>query len=196
QLHKNFTCTDRGSGEMDKGQYDVSENVFGITGALVLYRASTLQHIRFKDEFFDHDFFAYKEDVDLAWRLRQAGVGAWYQSTAIAYHYRGMYGQEKMGWIDRLRHRKSKSRLRSYYSTRNHWAMLSKNMDIFSFIVFFPYLFLTEMARFVYVFFFEGSNRRAIAHAILWIPRMFQKRRSMKNIKTVSVFRLMKQFAK
>ncbi|MEK7680225.1 MAG: hypothetical protein AAB356_08530, partial [Deltaproteobacteria bacterium] len=67
---------------------------------------------------------------------------------------------------------------------------------IFSFIVFFPYLFLTEMARFVYVFFFEGSNRRAIAHAILWIPRMFQKRRSMKNIKTVSVFRLMKQFAK
>ncbi len=82
---------------MDNGQYAEAERVFGLSGALVMYRATALQAVRFEDEFFDHDFFAYKEDVDLAWRLQHLGWDAWYEPRAIAHHYRGMYGPDGVG---------------------------------------------------------------------------------------------------
>src|SRR3989338_1155522 len=147
--HRNYTVTDRGAGELDKGQYDTEEFVFGISGALVLFRASSLEDVRYEDEILDHHFFAYKEDVDLAWRLQQAGWDAFYVPRAVAYHYRGIYGPEKSGLWQRLRNHRSKSSLRNFFSTRNHWLMLIKNIHGSHFLLSLPWIGLYEGGRFV-----------------------------------------------
>ncbi|MEK7620156.1 MAG: glycosyltransferase family 2 protein [Patescibacteria group bacterium] len=179
--HRNHTVTDRGAGELDEGQYKKQEKVFGISGALALFRASALEDIRFGDEVLDHDFFAYKEDVDLAWRLQHTGWDALYVPRAVAYHYRGMYGPEKSGFWKRLRNRREKSVLRNFFSTRNHWLLLLKNLKCTSLLFSFPWVLTYEGARLVYVLIFERSGWRALRETIVLAPRMWKKRRATMN---------------
>jgi GT2 family glycosyltransferase len=174
--HRNHTVTDRGAGELDQGQYEEQEHVFGISGALVLYRASALEEVRFEDEILDHDFFAYKEDVDLAWRLQHRGWDALYVPQAVAYHYRGMYGPEKSGLWQRLQNRRDKSTLRNFFSTRNHWMLLLKNVTCTSLVFTFPWIFAYEGARLVYVLVVERSGWRALKEVVALAPRMWKKR--------------------
>ncbi len=176
RARKSRTFADRGAGEMDLGQYDEQCEVFGISGALALYRASALQDVRFEDEFFDHDFFAYKEDVDLAWRMQHAGWDARFVPEALAFHYRGMYGPEKMGWFDRMKHRRTKSKTRSYYSNRNHWLLLVKNMRFVNALLAMPRVLPLELGRFLYTLILETQNVRSFFHAIRLFPRMLKKR--------------------
>lgn len=195
RFHKNYTFTDRGAGELDEGQYDQAEEVFGLSGALVLYRARALQSVRYNDEFFDHDFFAYKEDVDMAFRMQYAGWSAWYAPRAVAYHYRGMYGQEKMGFFARIKNRKNKSLHRSYFSTRNHWLLLLKDLDAVSALVLFPRLFLAEVARLGYILTLEMKNVKAIFDALKLVPRIWTKRRVTMRTKVVPGRMIRKKFA-
>lgn len=181
RMYKNHTCADRGAGEMDKGQYDDKREVFGISGALVLYRASALQDARFEDEFFDEDFFAYKEDVDLAWRLQKLGWDAMFVPEAVAFHYRGMYGKEKAGIIERLKNRRGKSRMRSYYSNRNHWLMIFKNLSFSDLLLNSYRIFLQELGRLLYTFLFETKNMLAFFDAIKLFPIMLKKRAWIKK---------------
>lgn len=176
--HRNHTVTDRGAGELDEGQYEEQEQVFGISGALALFRASALDEVRFGDEVLDHDFFAYKEDVDLAWRLQQTGWDALYVPSAVAYHYRGMYGPEKNGFWKRLHNRREKSSLRNFFSTRNHWLLLLKNLRCTSLLFSLPWILVYEGARLVYVLIFERSGWRALKEIVILAPRMWKKRRA------------------
>jgi len=79
---------DRGEGEEDRGQYDKAQFVSGITCACALYRRKCLEDICLGDEYFDEKYFAYYEDVDLAWRARIQGWKCLYEPGAIAYHRR------------------------------------------------------------------------------------------------------------
>src|SRR5262245_39924005 len=65
---RNQRHLDRGADQPDLGQYDKAEDIFGPTGAAALYRMAALQDVSFDSQFFDEDFFAYREDADLAWR--------------------------------------------------------------------------------------------------------------------------------
>jgi GT2 family glycosyltransferase len=174
---RRYCVAERGAGEMDTGKYDEEREVFGISGALVLYRASALVDTKIDDEFFDEDFFAYKEDVDLAWRLRSRGWASRYVPEAVAHHYRGMYGKERMGLFELLRNRQKKSARRSYYSTRNHWCLLMKNLSFTDWLRAWPWIASMEGARFVYVCLFEPRNIGAFFQALSWAPRMWKKRR-------------------
>jgi GT2 family glycosyltransferase len=55
---------------------------FGASGCCALYRRAMLEQIGG----FDERFFAYLEDVDVAWRARAAGWSCVYEPRAIAYH--------------------------------------------------------------------------------------------------------------
>ena len=79
---------DRGEGEEDRGLYDNARFVFGITCACALYRRKCLDDIRIDNEYFDENYFAYYEDVDLSWRARIRGWKSLYEPKAIAYHRR------------------------------------------------------------------------------------------------------------
>jgi GT2 family glycosyltransferase len=81
---------DRGYGDPDQGQYDENDEVFGACGAAALYRRAMLESIRDPETgYFDETFFAFYEDLDLAWRARRNGWKAVYRHRAVGYHARG-----------------------------------------------------------------------------------------------------------
>jgi GT2 family glycosyltransferase len=79
---------DRGSREVDNGHYLQYEYVFGATAAAALYRRAMIEDISLDGEFFDCDFFVYREDADVAWRAQLMGWKCLYVPYARGYHVR------------------------------------------------------------------------------------------------------------
>ena len=79
---------DRGSQEVDNGHYLQYEFVFGATAAAALYRREMIDDISLSGEFFDADFFVYREDADVAWRAQLMGWKCIYAPYARGYHVR------------------------------------------------------------------------------------------------------------
>ncbi|HKW43103.1 MAG TPA: glycosyltransferase family 2 protein [Thermoplasmata archaeon] len=75
-------AVDRGWLERDEGQYDRDPDVFGPSAGAALYRRHALETVGL----FDEDFIAYLEDVDLAWRMRLAGLTSRFAGRSIVYH--------------------------------------------------------------------------------------------------------------
>ena len=84
----NLRHLDRGSLEKDNGHYRQYEYVFGATAAAALYRREMIEDIAIDGEFFDNDFFAYREDADVAWRAQLMGWRCIYAPYARGYHVR------------------------------------------------------------------------------------------------------------
>lgn len=81
---------DRGYGREDQGQFDRDDEVFGACGAAALYRRTMLEAVAMgRGAFFDERFFAYYEDLDIAWRAQRQGWRAAYRHRALGYHARG-----------------------------------------------------------------------------------------------------------
>ena len=81
---------DRGYGRTDRGQFDRDEEVFGVCGAAALYRRAMLESIADPGGgYFDEAFFAFYEDLDLAWRAHRRGWKAVYRHRAVGHHARG-----------------------------------------------------------------------------------------------------------
>lgn len=101
-----------------RGWGDSAENhttpqqIFGPSGAAALYRREMLDEIGR----FDETFFAYYEDVDLAWRAQRAGWRCQYQPTAIVKHWHSATGNRVTNLKLRL-------------LSRNKWLTLAKNLD-------------------------------------------------------------------
>lgn len=72
-----------GRGEPDRGQHDAPADVAFLTGGALMLRRAALAAVGLFDEGF---FPAYYEDVDLCFRLRQAGWAVRYIPTAAGLH--------------------------------------------------------------------------------------------------------------
>lgn len=116
---------DRGQNEKDVGQFDKEERVFGVCGAAAIFDKEILDIIKINEDFFDSDFFAYKEDIDLCWRLNLYGFECIYDPNALAYHGRGMNSAK--GIIETIKNRKKQSEFLKGISFRNHYFMIIKN---------------------------------------------------------------------
>ena len=86
-LH-NLRHLDRGSEEIDRGQFDQPAYVFGATGAAALYRRKLIEDISVRGEFYDEDFFVYREDADVAWRAQLMGWQCLYTPQSVGWHIR------------------------------------------------------------------------------------------------------------
>lgn len=75
----------RGSGEIDRGQYDRLEEVLWPDGCAAMYRRELLDQVGG----FDEDFFAYADDAELGLRARIAGWKCLYTPAATVRHHRG-----------------------------------------------------------------------------------------------------------
>jgi GT2 family glycosyltransferase len=75
----------RGSGELDRGQYDEMEETLWPDGCAALYRHAMLDQIGG----FDEDLFAYGDDAELGLRARIAGWRCLYAPDAVVRHHRG-----------------------------------------------------------------------------------------------------------
>ncbi|MEW6089017.1 MAG: glycosyltransferase family 2 protein [bacterium] len=90
-------------------------------------------------EYFDEDFFAYIEDVDLAWRANILGWKAAYCHDAVATHFRG--GSR----ID--------SQWKQYLSFRNRYLMIIKNEKVTHLMRYFYLFILYDLTRVIFLFF-------------------------------------------
>ncbi len=84
----NLRHLDRGSLETDNGHFRNYEYVFGATAAAALYRRTMIEDTLVNGEFFDSDFFVYREDADVAWRAQLMGWKCLYVPYAKGYHVR------------------------------------------------------------------------------------------------------------
>lgn len=154
---------DRGSGEVDYGQYDRDTDIFGPCAAAALFRRAMLEDVRYGDEYFDADFFAYVEDVDLAWRARRLGWKACFVPDATAIHVRG--GS------------KTPSYLKQAWSYRNRYWMIAKNDTPASILMDLPFLAAYDLLRFVYLCLTNGRALSETARCLLKLLKMIRKRR-------------------
>jgi len=92
----------RGEGQVDRGQFDAAGEVFGVSGAVALYRLEALDDVAVDGEVFDADLFAFWEDVDLDWRLQLRGWQAWYEPAARGRHERGGAGPRRSAFVEEL----------------------------------------------------------------------------------------------
>jgi GT2 family glycosyltransferase len=92
-LYRNRRALDRGEGTTDDGRWAEPAEVFGTGGAAPLLRRAFLDDVALdldgRREWFDEDFFAYYEDIDLCWRGRLRGWTFRYAPDAVARHVRG-----------------------------------------------------------------------------------------------------------
>lgn len=87
-IRRNRRAFDRGSNDAAE-RWSQPAEVFGVSGAAAVYRVEMIRDISLQGEFYDSRFFAYKEDVDVAWRAQWLGWRAAYIPEARAYHERG-----------------------------------------------------------------------------------------------------------
>ncbi|MBB6713525.1 glycosyltransferase family 2 protein [Clostridium gasigenes] len=125
-MYRNRRFKDRGQNELDEGQYDESKEIFGVCGAAPFYSRKILDEIAIDGEYFDEDFFAYKEDIDLSWRINLAGYKNMYYPKAVAYHGRGL-GGHKGGIFNFIKYRKTQSEFLRGISLRNQVMLVNKN---------------------------------------------------------------------
>ncbi len=195
RVRRDRRVVDRGAGETDGPAYGEPTEVFGASGALALYRAEAIEALReASGDFFDEDFFAYKEDVDAAWRLRLLGWKSLYVPAAIAYHYRGTGGSEKAGPFELLKRRYGRSSLVNRLSTRNHALLLVKNDDWSNWLLHLPWILAHEFGKFWATTLFAPRALGAYAEALVLVPRMLKKRAALRKRRKVSAKEIRKWF--
>lgn len=123
---------ERGAGEVNDGQYNTEAQIIGPTGACALYRMSALRQVAHSDtEFFDADFFAYKDDVDLGWRLTRAGWVVSYLPIEVGTHRRTLGKRGLFGWgLNPVVIYRRLSNPRTAYSLRNYFWTIIKNVTL------------------------------------------------------------------
>ncbi len=109
---------DRGSQEVDNGHYLKHEYVFGATAAAALYRRRMIDDVSLDDEFFDPDFFVYREDADVAWRAQLFGWKCVYTPHARGYHVRNVLPGNRRALPPEI----------NMHSVKNRFLMRIKNM--------------------------------------------------------------------
>ncbi len=109
---------DRGSQEVDNGHYLNHEYVFGATAAAALYRREMIDDISIEGEFFDEEFFVYREDADVAWRAQLYGWRCMYTPHARGYHVRNVLPGN----------RRALPPVINMHSVKNRFLMRIKNM--------------------------------------------------------------------
>jgi GT2 family glycosyltransferase len=111
-----MSAINAGQGETDAGQFETPRPIFGAAASAALYTREALDAVfSAHGMYFDADFFAYQEDVDLAFRMRLLGFTAWCVPGPPVLHVHSATGQ-------------SYSPFKSYHIHRNTLYMIIKNM--------------------------------------------------------------------
>ncbi len=209
-IQKSGRARDRGQHEADKGQYDNQTHVMAVSGAGAMFRKVALEAVKMPKtlversllgrrqgkqgreapdnepgafEYFDEDFHSYWEDVDLSWRLVNAGYVCRFAPQAVAYHGRGTAssegGYKKVGAF--IKHHKKFTpavRRRNY---KNHIFMYLKNAPRFSWN-----FFAREFFMLGYIILFETSTLKVIPELFRLLPPIWRKRKYIQESRKIA----------
>ncbi|SHK65010.1 glycosyltransferase family 2 protein [Epilithonimonas mollis] len=97
--------------ETDNGQYDDETEIFWASGCSLFIRSEDFWNMNG----FDERFFAHQEEIDLCWRLKNAGRQIYYTGKSKVYHVGG-------GTLNKQNPQKT------YLNFRNNLTMMLKNL--------------------------------------------------------------------
>jgi len=175
---------DRGSGEPDRGQYDRLQYVFGASGAAALYRRHMLDALSIDGEYFDEDFFAYREDADLAWRAQLLGWKALYTPRAVARHERSVLPER----------RKSLPAAINMHSVKNRFLLRVKNQTLGEILVLLLPSLWRDLQVVVYVFLFERTSLPGLTFVARHWGRVLAKREWIQSRRKVTAGQMLRWF--
>ncbi len=187
---------DRGQHEVDQGQYDNQLAVIAVSGAGPMCRKAALEEVKFKREdgryeYFDEDFHSYWEDVDLGFRMTNAGWKCVFAPKAVAYHGRAA-GSSPGGY------KKFFSFLKFHKAINPRVRMLNYKNHIFLYLKntpwFYPQFFIRELAMHAYILLFETSTFKALPELLRQLPLMWRKRKVVARARKISKSELARLF--
>ncbi len=152
-----------------------SLQVRGVPATAALYRRSALDDISLTmngiREYFDEDFFMYKEDIDLALRLELRGWKSCGLPQARGYHIRttknSLFSRESQN-INR-------------WSYRNHFYILIKDLRSRIWLKQGAAIFFYECIKFLYLLLFETKTLGALRDVWNMKEKMLAKRTMIMN---------------
>ena len=149
--------------------YNESSRIFSSCGGAAIYRKELLEQIGF----FDENFFAYLEDVDLGYRANINGYKNVYCPKAMVYHVGSATTGEGM------------SPLKVYLSARNNIYLIYKNMPIIQLLINLPFLIIGSSLRY-YMFKKKGFGedyKRGLFEGIKKCNSIKKTKIQIKNLK-------------
>lgn len=172
-IFKNRLAENRGEGETGSVSYMESAEVFGTCGAAALYSREMLEDIKVRGEYFDEDFFAFWEDLDVDWRSRIRGWHCIYNPEAVAYHKRGGAGYRK-------------SLIVEYHNYKNRYLMVIKNDSLAGLFRNLPGILFTDILKTGALLIRCPRAVLAIFEVIKLMPGMLAKRKRIQGDRVVS----------
>jgi len=159
--------------EEDKGQYNQASEIFWASGACCFIRSSLYHELGGLDA----DLFAHMEEIDLCWRLKNAGYKIMYCPESTVYHVGG-------GSLPQGNPRKT------FLNFRNNLVIMVKNLPFGSMLYKIPLrLLLDHIAAYKALFSGHVKEYLAIAKAhflfhlfiLKWLGKRSQSRKSVSN---------------
>ncbi len=166
---------DRGSGLRDEGQYPVAERVFGATGAASLFSRAALEDVAVAPgEPFDPDFHSFREDAELAFRLRERGWEVLYEPAARCRHRR----------FNLPARRRAMPAAVNFHSLKNRYLLRAYHQTAWNFLWTLPATLVRDLLAFGHVVLRERSSLGA--YRWLWTRRreILARRRTIQGRQT------------
>ncbi len=176
QLPVSGSLLPEGAGGTGNRQPATSNEVFGVSGAAGVYRKTFINSVTINDEFFDEDFFAYREDADVAWRGRLFGWRAIHVPDAVAYHVRAVTPERRRSLPPNI----------NMHSVKNRFLLRLKNEGGYLALRNAPF----ELTRDAIVIGASLTIERRSLPALAWLwrnrKRILEKRREIQKRRVVS----------
>lgn len=159
--------------EKDEHQYEEGGDIFWASGTAIFIRRCALDEVGY----FDEDFFAHMEEIDLCWRFHLASYRVVSCPNAVIFHKSGGTLQPD-------------SPFKIYLNHRNSLMMLLKNYGIGNLLWIFPLRVLLEVITIFYTITKRDLVRlRAILRSFFFIGWHFggiiRKRRPVQAVRKV-----------
>ena len=166
--------------EEDKGQYNDNTEIFWASGACFFVKSDVYHELGGLDD----DFFAHMEEVDLCWRIKNAGYKIMAVPASEVFHVGGSiisYG----------------SASKTFRNYRNNLILLMKNLPLNEVIWKLPYrLFLDGVAFFHLLFTGEVKQAFTIIRShmsfhirfLYWVKKRISTRKMVKEDANISFY--------
>jgi len=173
---RNMRHLDRAAEERDRGQYDRVQYVFGASGAAAMFRREFIEDVSVEGEFFDEEFFAFREDGDLAWRAQVMGWKCLYTPAAVAWHVRRVTPER----------RRDLPLVINWHSVKNRFLMRGKNASGWlCWRLFFPVAW-RDLMTLGYALLRDGRMLSAVAYPFRAMESIRRKRAIIQSRRRVS----------
>jgi len=179
-ITKSRKVVNRGHGMPDGSDYSREQDIFGVEGAVPVYRRSALADCAVDGHVWDTDYFWYGDDLDMAWRMNLFGYRQLFAPDAVAWHDRSTTkGMAVVPVFGQLRRRAIRAQI-PLTKRRLDWSnvrfTIIKNDYIINILRDFPWIIAREFATLAYTILFEPGVLREAGRFFSLLPRMLRRR--------------------